>query len=254
MRLPGDTEIHGTAALLGCQVRRLRLRCGQCRGFRNVRLWAEGSHTANLLLAHPTAWRWRNPGIRSATQSPLRIRAGAIAGASAANSCSAMRNPVAFSWKTAACGTRRIDRLLLVVAIGVLAGSLQGYALSLAGPQAGGSSLETPHELSAPWPGCIADARLRRHERTDGLAADPAPGAGALHLQPQGQATASTGLALQGGAATETTITTISASQPPTGCRVNLALEMCRAASANGGALHELIQLGGALMDKGHVL
>ena len=50
MRLPGDTEIHGTAAPLGCQVRRLRL----CRGFRNVRLWADGSHTANLLRAHPT--------------------------------------------------------------------------------------------------------------------------------------------------------------------------------------------------------
>ena len=54
MRLPGDTEIHGTSAPLGCKVRRLRLRRGQCRGFPNVRPWAEGSHTANLLLAHPT--------------------------------------------------------------------------------------------------------------------------------------------------------------------------------------------------------
>lgn len=38
MRLRGDTEIHGTAAPLGCQVRRLHLRRGQCRGFRGVRL------------------------------------------------------------------------------------------------------------------------------------------------------------------------------------------------------------------------
>ena len=57
MRLPGDTEIHGTAAPLGCQVRRLRL----CRGFRNVRLWADGSHTANLLLAHPTGLAVEEP-------------------------------------------------------------------------------------------------------------------------------------------------------------------------------------------------
>ena len=61
MRLPGDTEIHGTAAPLGCQVRRLRLRRGQCRGFRNVRLWADGSHTANLLLAHPTGLAVEEP-------------------------------------------------------------------------------------------------------------------------------------------------------------------------------------------------
>ena len=43
MRLRGDTEIHGTAAPLGCQVRKLQLRRGQCRGFRGVRLWADGS-------------------------------------------------------------------------------------------------------------------------------------------------------------------------------------------------------------------
>ena len=61
MRLPGDTEIHGTAATLGCQVRRLRLRRGQCRGFRNVRIWADGSCTANLLLAHPTGLAVEEP-------------------------------------------------------------------------------------------------------------------------------------------------------------------------------------------------
>jgi hypothetical protein len=54
MRLPGDTGIHGTTAPLGCQVRRLRLRRSQYRGFQNVRLGADDSHTANRLLAHPT--------------------------------------------------------------------------------------------------------------------------------------------------------------------------------------------------------
>jgi hypothetical protein len=42
MCLRGDTEIHGTEAPLGCQVRRLRLRCGQCR------------QTVNLVLTNPT--------------------------------------------------------------------------------------------------------------------------------------------------------------------------------------------------------
>jgi len=45
MRLRGDTEIHGTAAPLGYHVRRLHLRRGQCRGFRGVRLWADGSQS-----------------------------------------------------------------------------------------------------------------------------------------------------------------------------------------------------------------
>ena len=64
MRLRGDTEIHGTAAPLGCQVRKLQLRRGQCRGFRCVRLWADGSQSVNLVIAHPTGlpveepWYW----------------------------------------------------------------------------------------------------------------------------------------------------------------------------------------------------
>jgi hypothetical protein len=62
MRLPGDTEIDGTAAPLGCQVRRLRLRRGQCRGFHGIRLWADGSHTANLVLPIPPACQWSSPG------------------------------------------------------------------------------------------------------------------------------------------------------------------------------------------------
>ena len=61
MRLRGDTEIHGTAAPLGCQVRKLHLRRGQCRGFRGVRLWADGSQSVNLVIAHPTGLPVKEP-------------------------------------------------------------------------------------------------------------------------------------------------------------------------------------------------
>ena len=52
MRLSADTWIHGTAAPMGCEVRRLRLPRGHCRGFRGVRLW-DGGHQPNLVLARP---------------------------------------------------------------------------------------------------------------------------------------------------------------------------------------------------------
>jgi hypothetical protein len=35
-------------------VRKLQLRRGQCRGFRGVRLWADGSQSVNLVIAYPT--------------------------------------------------------------------------------------------------------------------------------------------------------------------------------------------------------
>ena len=52
MRLRADTWIHGTTAPMGCEVRRLRLPRGHCRGFRDVQLWDSG-HRANLVLARP---------------------------------------------------------------------------------------------------------------------------------------------------------------------------------------------------------
>jgi hypothetical protein len=39
MRFRGDTEINGTSAPMGCQVRRLSLPRGHCRGFCGVQLW-----------------------------------------------------------------------------------------------------------------------------------------------------------------------------------------------------------------------
>jgi hypothetical protein len=129
MRLPGDTEIHGTAAPLGCQVRRLRLRRGQCRGFRSIRLWADGSCTANLLLAHPTGLAVEEPWYLISNAEPgLDL----IWSYGRRFCCEQLfRDQKSGVFQLEDSGLR--DPLLLVVAIAVLAGSLQGYALSLAG-------------------------------------------------------------------------------------------------------------------------
>ena len=134
MRLRGDTEIHGTAAPLGCQVRRLHLRRGQCRGFRGVRLWADGSQSVNLVIAHPTGLAVEEPWyLISNAGSSLDL----VWTYGQRFCCEQLfRDQKSRIFQLASSGLRdpeRIDRLLLVVAIAVLAGSLQGYALSLAG-------------------------------------------------------------------------------------------------------------------------
>ena len=134
MRLRGDTEIHGTTAPLGCQVCRLRLPQGHCRGLRAVRLWSDGCQRANLVLARPIgiaaseAWYlvsnldpsldliWAY-GQRFCCEQLFRDQKSGIFQLER----SGLRSP------------ERIDRLLLVVAIAVLVSSLQGYAVSLNG-------------------------------------------------------------------------------------------------------------------------
>jgi hypothetical protein len=134
MRLRGDTEIHGTAAPLGCQVRKLHLRRGQCRGFRGVRLWADGSQSANLVIAHPTGLPVEEPWYLI---SNLAADLDLVWSYEKRFCCEQLfRDQKSGVFHLADSGLRkpqRIDRLLLVVAIAVLAGSLQGYALSLAG-------------------------------------------------------------------------------------------------------------------------
>jgi hypothetical protein len=61
MRLPADTIIHSSAAPLGCQVRRLRLLLGYCRGLQNVQLWSKGQQNVNLLLANPVGIKIDEP-------------------------------------------------------------------------------------------------------------------------------------------------------------------------------------------------
>ena len=134
MRLPGDTEIHGTAALLGTQVRRLRLRRGQCRGFRGIRLWADGSHAANLLLAHPTGLAVEEPWYLISNAEPALDLVWSYGRRFCCEQLFRDQKSGVFQLENSGLrDPERIDRLLLVVAIAVLAGSLQGYALSLAG-------------------------------------------------------------------------------------------------------------------------
>lgn len=106
MRLSGDTEIHGTATHLGCQVRRLQLRRGECRGFRNMRLWADSSQSVNLVLAHPTGLPVGEPWFLISTWHPISIGSGAKRSGSAVSSCSAIRKPVCSTWQTAVCENR----------------------------------------------------------------------------------------------------------------------------------------------------
>jgi len=134
MRLPGDTAIPGTAAPLGCQVRRLRLRRGQCRGFRNIRLWADGSHSANLVLAHPTGLEVEEPWTLISNAEPALDLVWSYGRRFCCEQL--FRDQKSGVLQLEDSGLRdpqRLDRLLLVVAIAVLAGSLQGYAVSLAG-------------------------------------------------------------------------------------------------------------------------
>ena len=134
MRLRGDTEIHGSAAPLGCQVRKLQLRRGQCRGFRGVRLWADGSQSVNLVIAHPTGLPVEEPWFLISNLAPDLDLVWSYENRFCCEQLLCDQKSGVFH--LADSGLRdpaRIDRLLLVVAIAVLAGSLQGYALSLAG-------------------------------------------------------------------------------------------------------------------------
>jgi hypothetical protein len=134
MRLRGDTEIHGTTAPLGCQVRRLRLRRGECRGFRQVRLWVDSTQPVNLLLAHPTGLPVEEPWYLISNLDPSLDQVWSYAQRFCCEQL--FRDQKSGIFQMESSGLRnpeRIDRLLLVVAIAVLVSSLQGYAISIAG-------------------------------------------------------------------------------------------------------------------------
>jgi hypothetical protein len=134
MRLPGDTEVHGTAAPLGCQVRRLRLRRGQCRGFRGVRLWAGGTHGVNLVLAHPTGLPVEEPWYLISNAEPVLDLVWSYGRRFCCEQLFRDQKSGVFQLEDSGLrDPQRIDRLLLVVAIAVLVSSLQGYGCSLAG-------------------------------------------------------------------------------------------------------------------------
>lgn len=54
MRLRAVPCAHGTAAPMGCAVRRLGLSRGRCRGLQDVLVGAAGAIRVNLLLAYPS--------------------------------------------------------------------------------------------------------------------------------------------------------------------------------------------------------
>jgi len=134
MRLCSDTWIQGAGAPMGCEVRRLRLPRGHFRGFQNVSIWSGASFKANLALAYPTGLPVDEPWYLISNAAPTLDLVWSYAQRFCCEQlfrdqksglfqleCSGLRDP------------ERIDRLLLVVAIAVLASSLQGYALSLEG-------------------------------------------------------------------------------------------------------------------------
>ena len=134
MRLRSDTWIHGTAAPMGCEVRRLRLPRGYCRGFRDVRLWGDGSQRANLLLAFPTGLPVEEPWYLVSNADPALDLVWAYGQRFCCEQL--FRDQKSGIFQLESSGLRdpaRIDRLLLVMAIAVLVASLQGFAVSLAG-------------------------------------------------------------------------------------------------------------------------
>jgi hypothetical protein len=116
----------------------LRLRRGKCRGFRNVSLWADGSHTTNLLLANPSCREVVEPWYLISNAEPALDLDRSYGRRFCGEQLFRDQKFDCFQLKDS--GVRdplRDDRLLLVVTFGVLAGNLQGYALSLAGLKGG---------------------------------------------------------------------------------------------------------------------
>jgi hypothetical protein len=125
MRLRSDTWIHGTAAPMGCEVRRLRLPRGHCRGFRDVQLWADGSQKANLLLAHPSDIAIDEPWYLVSNADPTLDLVWSYTKLFCCEQL--FRDQKSGLFQLESSGLRdpgRIDRLLLVVAIAVLVSSL----------------------------------------------------------------------------------------------------------------------------------
>ena len=112
----------------------MRLPRGYFRGFRDVSLWAEGTQRANLLLAFPTGLAVAEPWYLVSNADPTLDLVWAYGQRFCCEQL--FRDQESGIFQLESSGPRdpqRIDRLLLVVAIAVLVGSLQGYAVSLAG-------------------------------------------------------------------------------------------------------------------------
>ena len=99
-----------------------------------MRLWVDGSQSVNLVLAHPTGLPVEEPWYLVSNLDPDLDLVWSYAQRFCCEQL--FRDQKSGVFQLESSGLReleRIDRLLLIVAIAVLAGSLQGYALSLAG-------------------------------------------------------------------------------------------------------------------------
>ncbi len=99
-----------------------------------MRLWAEGRQSVNLVIAHPTGLPVEEPWYLISNAEPSLDLVWSYEKRFCCEQLFRDQKSGVFHLEDS--GLRkppRIDRLLLVVAIAVLAGSLQGYALSLAG-------------------------------------------------------------------------------------------------------------------------
>ena len=102
--------------------------------FRDVQLWADGRQRANLVLARPSGIAVDEPSYLVSNLDPTLDLLWAYGQRFCCEQL--FRDQKAGIFQLESSGLRdpaRIDRLLLVVAIAVLASSLQGYAVSLAG-------------------------------------------------------------------------------------------------------------------------
>jgi hypothetical protein len=155
MRLRSDTWIHGTAALMGCEVRRLRLPRGHCRGFRAVQLWGDGQRRGNLLLARPIGIAAAEPWYLVSNRDPSLDLVWAYGQRFCCEQLFRDQKSGIFQLENSRLrDPARIDRLLLVVAIAVLISSLQGYAVSLSGLR---------HRVDAHWKRGLSFARIGLH-------------------------------------------------------------------------------------------
>jgi hypothetical protein len=110
---------------MGCEVRHLRLPRGHCRGFRDVQLWGDGQQRAHLLLARPVGIAAAEPWYLVSNLEPSLDLVWAYGQRFCCEQL--FRDQKSGIFQLERSGLRdpaRIDRLLLVVAIAVLAGSL----------------------------------------------------------------------------------------------------------------------------------
>ena len=134
MRLRSDTWIDGAGAPLGCEVRQLQLQKGQYRALRGVRLWAAGCRRANLVLAFPTGVEVDERWYLISNLKPSFDLVWTYSDRFCCEQLFRDQKSGIFQLENSRLqDPERLHRLLLVLAIAVLAGSLQGFAVSLSG-------------------------------------------------------------------------------------------------------------------------